>query len=164
MNNLLISKNKKKIKITQNNNILNITGPLGTLNYTLNKKNVLENGKLFFTQPELNFFTNKIKTLFKSVSKGWFMELNLNGIGYKSFKINDLLALDVGYSSLITYKPPKDVKIKIFKNKIVLFSIYQDLLNNVTLLLKDYATPDPYKAKGILLKNEKIKLKKKSKS
>lgn len=70
MNNLLISKNKKKIKITQNNNILNITGPLGTLSYTLNKKNVLNDGKFFFTESELNFFTNKIKTLFKSVSKG----------------------------------------------------------------------------------------------
>lgn len=164
MNNLLISKNKKKIKITQNNNILNITGPLGTLSYTLNKKNVLHDGKFFFTESELNFFTNKIKTLFKSVSKGWFMELNLNGIGYKSFKLNDKIALDLGYSNLIVYKPTNLLKLKNLKNKLLLFSIDKEYLHNVGSYLRNFSYPDSYKGKGILFKNEVLKLKKKAKT
>ena len=166
MQRIEINKYKKKIKVYQENiDTFTVVGPLGKISFKhQNVSFFSQNNTFFVTEESTALFYAKVKKSFKSVSFGWYKELNLNGIGYKSFKINDLLALDVGYSSLITYKPPKDVKIKIFKNKIVLFSIYQDLLNNVTLLLKDYATPDPYKAKGILLKNEKIKLKKKRKS
>jgi len=99
--------------------------------------------------------------LFKSVSVGWFCELRFNGIGYKSFKTNDQIALDLGYSILILYKPSDQIKIKNLKNKIVLFSIYQELLNNAVYSIKQYALPDKYKGKGLLFSNEKVKLKKK---
>lgn len=70
----------------------------------------------------------------------------------------------MGYSNLILYKPTPDVKIKNLKNKIVIFSINKEQLNNVTTSLKNYSIPDNYKGKGLVLKNEFIKLKKKAKS
>jgi len=102
--------------------------------------------------------------LIKSVSSGWFVELNLNGLGYKSFKLNNKIALDLGYSNLIIYKPTDKIKIRNFKNKIVLFSLDQEYLYQVVSNLKSYSTPDSYKGKGILRKGEIVKLKKKSKS
>ena len=45
----------------------------------------------------------------------------------------------------------------------MLFSIDKNYLNNVGYLLRKFATPDSYKGKGILFKNELIKLKKKNK-
>jgi large subunit ribosomal protein L6 len=92
------------------------------------------------------------------------LELNLNGLGYKSFKLDDKIALDLGYSNLILYKPTDKLKIRNFKNKIVLFSLDQEYLYNVASNLRSYSAPDPYKGKGILKKNEIIKLKKKAKS
>ena len=31
-----------------------------------------------------------VRTKLKSVTTGWFLELNLNGLGFKSFKLNTL--------------------------------------------------------------------------
>jgi large subunit ribosomal protein L6 len=107
---------------------------------------------------------NKIKTAFKSVTTGWFIELNLNGIGYKSFKLDDKIALDLGYSNLILYKPNNILKVKNLKNKLVLFSLDHEYVNNIAAHLQKYSYPDPYKGKGIVFKNQYIKLKKKSKT
>lgn len=92
------------------------------------------------------------------------MELNLNGLGFKSFKLNDKIALDVGYSNLIIYKPTEKLVVKNFKNKLILFSLDQEYLNNICNVIQNYSKPDPYKGKGILYKNQIVKLKKKAKS
>jgi large subunit ribosomal protein L6 len=171
MKNIIIPKQDKKIKIfisDQNitdylvNKILTIKGPLGELQYTF--KNQYPNTKLFIQTKSFDFFIKKIKKLLKSVTNGWFLELNLNGIGFKSFKLQDKIALDLGYSNLVIYKPTAEIKIKNLKNKIVLFSIKEEYLKDVANKLRNYAFPDSYKGKGILFKNEIIKLKKKAKS
>merc|ERR1712065_7291 len=71
------------------------------------------------------------------------------------------ITFDLGYSALINYFPYEKLRIKILKNKIILFSLEREYLNNVAFVLKRFAVKDMYKGKGILLKNEKIKLKKK---
>lgn len=171
MKTFIIPKQDKKVKILisqQNitnssvNKILTIKGPLGELQYTF--KNQYIDTKLFIQTKSFSFFVKKIKKLIKSVTTGWFLELNLNGIGFKSFKLQDKIALDLGYSNLVIYKPTLDVKIKNLKNKIVLFSVKEEYLKDVANKLRNYAFPDSYKGKGILFKNEIIKLKKKAKS
>ena len=168
---ILIPKQEKKTKIiiserivTNNiaDKILIITGPLGELRYVF--KNQYKDCNIFIKKKSLNFFVKNIQKLIKSVTSGWFLELNLNGIGFKSFKLNNKIALDLGYSNLVIYKSTKDLKIKNFKNKIVLFSIKEEYLKDVATKLRNYAYPDPYKGKGILFKNEIIKLKKKAKN
>lgn len=146
------------------NKILRVEGPLGNLEYCFKNQINYKNKSLFVETNHLNFFINKINTLFKSVTSGWFLELNLNGLGYKSFKLEDKIALDLGYSNLITYKPNTQIKIKNFKNKLTLFSINQEYLYNIGFTIKNYSKPDAYKGKGILFKNEIIKLKKKAKT
>lgn len=171
MKNISIQKNNKKIKIEvleQANNlqsfdkVLIVSGPLGKVQYTL--KSQIKNSPIFVNTKNLNFLIEKIKKLIQSVTVGWFVELNLNGIGYKSFKLNDKIALDLGYSNLILYKPTSLLKLKNFKNKIVLFSIQEEYLKDVAVKLRNYSYPNAYKGKGILFKNEVLKLKKKAKS
>lgn len=164
MNQFTILKNSKKIKVIQNKNILIINGPLGSVNFKINSWFNSNTTDLFIPHSQYNFFVEKLKKLFKSVTTGWFLELNLNGIGYKSFKLNDKIALDLGYSNLVIYKPSDILKIKNFKNKIVLFSIDEEYLNNIGNTIRNYSYPDPYKGKGMLFRNEIIKLKKKAKS
>jgi len=91
------------------------------------------------------------------------MELNLNGIGYKSFKIGHKIALDLGYSNLILYGATSQLKMRNLKNKIILFGINKVYVTTVAKLLKSYAMPDIYKGKGLLYRNEVVKLKQKSK-
>jgi ribosomal protein L6P/L9E len=164
MKNILIKKNQKKIKILTHQNKIIISGPLGTISHLL-KFNIFEThlNSVFIKKKELNFFIQKIKAMIISVTKGWFLELILNGVGYKCFKENDKksITFDLGYSALINYLPYKKLKIKIFKNKIILFSLEREYLNNVAFLIKRFTVKDVYKGKGILLKNETIQLKKK---
>ena len=165
MKKIFIKKPIKKIKVflTYPKKMLTINGPLGTIDYIFNNLFTFDN-KLFIRANDLSFFVKKIKSLINSVTVGWFLELNLNGIGYKSFKLKDKFALDVGYSNLIIYKPNDNLKIKNLKNKIILFSLNQVYLKDVGTKLKKFAFPDLYKGKGIVYKNEIIKLKKKNKS
>jgi large subunit ribosomal protein L6 len=141
-------------------NFINIKGPLGEKKYCF-----LNNSKigipLFINKKQIHSLKTQINYLIKSVVQGWFIELNLNGLGFKSFKINDTLALDIGYSSLVIYKPNVNIHIKTFKNKIVLFSIDQDYVKIAADIIRNYSAPDPYRKKGILFKNQILKLKKK---
>lgn len=164
MKNIIINKSKKKIKININKYILNINGPLGTIELKLNNFSNLINNSYFLKDNNFNLFLKTIKTLFQSVTNGWFIELYLNGLGYKSFKLENKIALDLGYSNIILYKPTSQVKIKNFKNKIVLFSINKEYLHNLVAYLRNFSFPDAYKGKGIIFKNEDLKLKKKTKS
>jgi ribosomal protein L6P/L9E len=63
--------------------------------------------------------------------------------------MEDKIALDLGYSNLIVYRPCSSVKIRNLKNKIVLFGINKEHLNNIANSLKNYSKPDVYKGKGI---------------
>ena len=96
-----INKYKKKIKITKHQNHFEIKGPLGTLNHDYSYLNNKSSSNLFIKKSYETFFINKIKSLFRSVSVGWYKELIFKGIGYKCFKIDDKIALDIGYSNLI---------------------------------------------------------------
>lgn len=156
-----INKYKKKIKIIVYKDKIEIIGPLGSLTFPY--QNII-NKHIFIKKNMFIFFVNRIKTLFRSVSVGWYKELSFKGIGYKCFKMEEKIALDLGYSNLILYKPTENMQIKNLKSKIVLFSINKEYLNNVAILLKNYSIPDTYKGKGIWLKNDVIKLKKKSKT
>lgn len=168
MKTILIQKKDKKLKLVIKKNGLKnsiiVNGPLGTISYDFPNAKFNSEEKIFVKTSNMNFLIKKLKKLIKSVTTGWFLELNLNGLGYKSFKLDDKIALDLGYSNLILYKPTSKVKIRNFKNKIVLFSLDQEYLYNVASNLRSYSSPDPYKGKGILKKNEIIKLKKKAKS
>lgn len=173
MKTFLLKKKTKNIKVNlistfnqQNQEILKATivGPLGSINYEFKNIKFLKSNKLFIEENNLNFFIKKIKKLIKSVTNGWFVELNLNGLGFKSFKLNDKIALDLGYSNLIIYKPTEKLIIKNFKNKLVLFSLDEEYLRNICNTIQSYSIPDAYKGKGILYKNQIIRLKKKAKS
>lgn len=158
-----INKYKKKIKLIKQEKYFEIKGPLGTLYYDYSHLNKFSSN-LFIKKKSVNFFINKIKTLFRSVSVGWYKELTFKGIGYKCFKIENKIALDLGYSNLIIYKPTENLKIKNLKGKIAFFSINQEYLNNITTALRNYSVPDKYKGKGIWVKDQIVKLKKKAKT
>ncbi len=164
MKKLELHKKNKRIKIIEKDKNLIVTGPLGSI--VLKSRNIFKSSaaNLFVEDKDINFFYNELKEAITSVTTGWYKELNLNGIGYKSFKIEDKIALDLGYSNLVTFKANNQIKIKNLKNKIVLFGINKEYLNNVALRLKHFSSPDAYKGKGILYKNEILKLKKKAKS
>ena len=105
----------------------------------------------------------KIKQAILESSNLTNVKLKLIGIGYKIFEIShikNLYQFKLGFSHPIFYKVPKNVKVTIKKNTLIYLS--SNDLKNVTQIASDirsYKKPEPYKGKGILYYNEKVKLK-----
>ena len=127
------------------------------------KKKILKknNNKIILKKNQVNTYLNKIKKEIINNTYGWTIELLLNGIGYKSFYINKLLILDLGYSNLITYKISKHIKVWNLKTKLFFFSFNEIYLKNLINKIKKLSLPNIYTGKGILYNNEIIKLKSK---
>ena len=143
--------------------VITVKGERGVINYTFHNQPIYSAQNSIFGY-NLKFIKNKIESLIEGVTTGYVLELNLNGLGFKSFKINNWYCLDLGFSNLVKYKLNTKIQQKNMKNKIILYSTDRDYLKLVGLNLRNFAFPNPYKGKGILLKNEVLKLKKKSKT
>ena len=105
-----------------------------------------------------------IKKLITETSTVFYQKLKFVGVGYKAFKLenfkNKLVHLKLGYSHFIYFKIPDNLKI--FCLKFTKLFIYGNSYQNITKtasLIRYYKKPEPYKGKGILYENEKIKLK-----
>lgn len=105
----------------------------------------------------------QIKKSIIAVSFKNFRRLKLKGIGYKCViisKVSTVLHFKLGYSHSVYFKLPKDVTAKLTKNNILfLFSNSFEKLCTISEAIKNCKTPDPYKGKGIMYVDDKIKLK-----
>lgn len=129
---------------------------------------------IIFTNIPLILTSNKLKnknlnsnirliknSLFTKLTK---KTLKLVGVGYKAYiitkKIGLFLNLQLGYSHLLYFKIPKNLKIICLKPTIIIFlgKCYKTV-NETVAIIRSYKSPEPYKGKGILYKNEKITLK-----
>ena len=177
-----IIKIPKNIKIIykEKNNLLLIIGQIKKKILKLNFKLILlsEKNLIYVTNITDKNLNNVEKKKIKSLRKNDVSKIKKNilnssitintklkmvGIGYKVFldnKINNLLKLKLGYSHFIYYKLPIEMNVSISKSTIIYIS--GNCLDNVTQItsnIRSYKKPEPYKGKGILYFNEKIKLK-----
>lgn len=63
------NKYQKKIKVIRDGQNLTVSGPLGTLTHKLKMPSLGDRG-FYLEKDHVNYFSNKIKKLFKSVSTG----------------------------------------------------------------------------------------------
>lgn len=89
----------------------------------------------------------------------FFVELFLQGIGFRCEVELENLMFDMGYSHRIKIKMPKEIKVKSSKGKILVFSKNKERLGLFVAMIKDLRYPDPYKGKGIIFLGEERKLK-----
>jgi len=90
-----------------------------------------------------------------------FKVLVFSGLGIKARLDLDqsVLELKLGYSHLCFISLDKEVNIKIKKNIVLLQSYNKVKLGNFAFKIKSLRFPDIYRGKGILYKNENLKLK-----
>ncbi|MFI4878793.1 MAG: hypothetical protein ACH6QP_00895 [Candidatus Carsonella ruddii] len=145
-NNFLFIKNVFfcKIKIPLDINLIIFNKKIIFHSFSFNKKNEISFLKI------LNNLIKGIKTLWKN-------EIFFIGIGFKIFINNNIIFFDLGFSSIKYLKIPNYLKIEIFKNKIVLKSVYKDKIGIFIKKILNIKKFDPYKKKGIFLKNPIIK-------
>lgn len=115
-----------------------------TINLQKNKKSIL------------NLYNKLIKIKIKGVLQGFKLNLILKGIGFKAFIEDSNLILKLGYSHNIVINIPENIKIINQSNNLIFNSIDFIYLTQFVHYIKSFKKPEPYKGKGLLLKNEKI--------
>lgn len=160
------------IKIKKNNNLLFFESFLGVLklNFIKNifffiiKNKLLISFNLIKKKSIINLYDKLIKIKIKGILQSFKSTLILKGIGFKINIENSQLVLKLGFSHNIIIPIPSNIKILNQSNVLIFNSIDYILLNQFVYYVKNHKTPEVYKGKGFLLKNEKILIKEGKKS
>jgi len=120
--------------------------------------------QLVFLQKEefksLKFSLNLMKSITKGLRNGFKIILELNGVGFKMTKDNNLMTFDLGFSHKVYYNIPNDLKIEIKKNKFLkIFGIILNYVTQTAFRIKSLKKPDVYKGKGFRYRKELLVLK-----
>ena len=150
---------------------LKVKGPKGQLQRDLHPsmKITIENDKVTVTRPtdgridrSLHGLTRTlISNMVVGVTEGFSKTLNVVGVGYRVGLKGKALNLSLGYSHSIDYPPPEGIEFDVDskKNVIVVKGINKETVGQVTAEIRMLRPPEPYKGKGVMYANEKIRRK-----
>ncbi len=101
-----------------------------------------------------------IANMVEGVSNGFKKVLMITGVGYKANVQGKMISLSLGYSHPIEVKIPDDIKCETPKdNRIEIEGANKESVGAFARDIRQYRTPDPYKAKGVRYKDEIIRRK-----
>lgn len=98
----------------------------------------------------------------EGVSKGFFKNLDLFGVGYRAEVQGRQLVLHVGYSHPVIYEVPEGIQIEVSggtqgaQARIAIRGIDKQLVGQVAADIRFKRRPEPYKGKGVRYENEVI--------
>ncbi len=155
----------KRFRIDVNLPKLSIKGPLGVFYYPaplfVSNITVRPYRGDFGWFSQSASFLKWLQFAQRSVSVGFYIELTLNGVAFKGdyMRYAHALHLDLGYSHHICFLLPEHARVFFEKRKFTLLSPDHVWLTNAAYKLKQLRWPDPYRGKGVIYRNEQIKLK-----
>lgn len=98
-----------------------------------------------------------VRNMVEGVSKGFTVELEISGVGYRAAVQGKNLNLALGYSHEVVYPIPSDIQIKCDKpTSITVSGADRQRVGQVAAEIRSYRGPEPYKGKGIKYATEKI--------
>ena len=160
--------NQAKIEISDMN--IRVSGPKGTLEQRLTDQVTIseEQGLLAVSRvddskmakAQHGLYRMLISNMVDGVTKGFTRKLEIAGVGYRAELKNDLLALTLGYSHMIYFKAPDEIKIDVPDPVTILVSgIDKALVGQVAAKIRSFRKPEPYRGKGIKYEGEVIRRK-----
>ncbi len=105
-----------------------------------------------------------LHNMVEGVSKGFTIEQEFVGVGFKAEAKGQVLEMSLGYSHDIHFKLPPEVKVEAKTEKrsnpvVTLKSPDRQLLGQVAAKIRSLRPPEPYKGKGIKYVGEQIRRK-----
>jgi large subunit ribosomal protein L6 len=159
-----------KVKVNQNNKIIEVTGPKGSL-----KVGLVDGVEVEINAGELNvvrkddsrknralhgLFRSLIQNMVTGVNDGFSKKLELVGIGYRAEMKGNALVMMLGYSHPTVFVAPPEVTIEVpTPNSVVISGIDKQLVGLVASKIRSFRKPEPYKGKGIKYENEFVRRK-----
>ena len=150
--------------------MLTTKGKLGTLQMPLNNdvNTVLEDGKVVVTpksetkRARMAWGTVRalVNNMVNGVSKGYTVNLEINGVGYRAAVQGKDLVLQLGYSHDVHFPIPSDIKIACEKpTAIAITGADRQRVGQIAAVIRSYRGPEPYKGKGIKYDTETVRRK-----
>lgn len=159
-----------KVKLEISGQDVKVTGPKGTLSYTMPEGISLEqDGKVLSVKRcsddrKLKMKHGLVRSLLNGmiigVNEGFKKQLELSGVGFCGQVAGRTLTLNLGYSKPIVYEVPEGVTVTMpDQTHINLESIDKQKIGQVTATIRGFRKPDAYHGKGVRYLGEKLTLK-----
>ncbi len=158
------------VKISVTDNLITVEGPKGKLTQDYKPEVTIKVGDKEVVVERVNdsksarayhgLYRQLISNMITGVSKGFTRSLLVNGVGYRAEVKNNVLFLNLGYSTQIEYVINKDVSISCEgQNKIIVSGIDKQKVGQACSEIRSLRPPEPYKGKGIKYEDENIRRK-----
>ncbi|HQY52920.1 MAG TPA: 50S ribosomal protein L6 [Ignavibacteria bacterium] len=159
-----------KVKVTQKGQLIEVTGPNGTLNLELtggvsldikDKEVTLQRADDSKKNRSLHgLYRSLINNMVIGVDTGFSRKLELMGIGYRAELKGENLVLMLGYSHPTVFCPPPEITIEVpTPNSVLVKGISKELVGLVAAKIRSFRKPEPYKGKGIKFEGEVVRRK-----
>jgi large subunit ribosomal protein L6 len=160
----------KGVEVRHTNGTLSVKGPKGELTLDLHPDMsvVIEDGEIRVARPSeqpqhraLHGLTRAlIANMMQGVTQGFSRTLEIVGVGYRADVRGKNLALNVGFSHVVDYKPDEGVKIECpNQTTIVVSGIDKQKVGQAAAEIRAFRPPEPYKGKGIRYQGEHVRRK-----
>ena len=154
------------VTVKRDNNLVTVTGPLGTLSREINSKietkinadsvEVINNN----TEAQYNAFHGLYRQLINNmvvgVSQGFKKSLTINGVGYRVAQKGNDLELNIGFSHPVMLKAIDGIKLSCDKNDIIVSGIDKEKVGQYAAKVRSIKPVEPYHAYGIYYTDEVI--------
>jgi large subunit ribosomal protein L6 len=157
----------KGIKIDFNDSILSVQGPNGSLSrqimscvaLDISESNIIVSKKSDdnVARSAHGLTRTLINNMVVGVTKGFQVNLEINGVGYRAEVKGTELVLSLGYSHQINFLIPDGIAIEVEKmTKLAVKGYDKELVGQTAAKIRSFRAPEPYKGKGIKYSNETI--------
>jgi len=157
-----------------NENIVTVKGPLGELEQKVDNdiEVKVENDQIVVNRPSdqkrhkslHGLYRALLNNMVEGVSKGFTIQQELVGVGYKAEVKGQILELSLGYSHPIYFQLPSEIKAEAQTDRqsnpiVTLKSHDKQLIGQVAAKIRSFRKPEPYKGKGIKFVGEELRKK-----
>lgn len=160
----------KGVKVSLNGQILEATGPLGTLKHAVPSwlKVAVESDKIQVVCENLSndkkavygMTRAMLNNLVNGVATGFSKSLEIRGVGFKAIVQGTDLNLSVGFTHPCVLKIPQGLKVAVEENtKIKVSGADRYLVGEYANKIRAMKAPEPYKGTGIRYVNEYVRKK-----
>jgi len=155
------------VKISQDGNLINVSGKLGQLTFGLRDSLELDiqddlikikwNGEVKDAKAHAGTARASISNMVKGVSEGFVKKMQLVGVGYRAQVKENLLTLALGYSNPVEYLIPEGVTVEApTQTELLIKGSDKQKVGQVASEIRAFRPPEPYKGKGVRLADEYV--------
>lgn len=154
------------VTITVDGDVINVTGPKGTLSQQVlphvnlaiedNVLTVTRKSEEKIAKAQHGLMRALINNMVIGVTKGFEKKLEINGVGFRVNGGGQAINLTLGFSHPVEYKAMEGVSLTVEKNTITVSGINKQKVGQVAAEIRALKKPEPYKGKGIKYVDEVI--------